>query len=486
MITLKEYLLYIAKKCMSSSKRINDLLTSEPELSFDVRNGTFSVINRDLTPYERADIRRTLMGKLRNIKPLVSVKIDDVQTGYYDQCLERYLYEKINCNKPNEETCWFKYAQNNKCIGWVHPNIHFDSEAKKNFLRKLGEQKSKFKNDQLVDYMEKDSNGYIFLRSQIIKNNDDKVLSTYNTIEKNGFNNILSSFTPIILGYSLVTGKYNVISGRHRIATLRYLRTQGKVNGSFKIKCHIVKYPYDNLVFTRPYKDKCNQCDWGGIFDPGSGSHQDFFVREGIAVIRGGNKQKGGRQKWDRISPIFKEAVLNKTVLDIGAYRGLFCLKALEYGAKKATAFEKSADLAEVVARIKERYMLNDLILIKGDFYDNSDYKLLKDAKYETVFLFGVIHHLLRLGIQKKALYSFDELFQRIAEIASYGVIVEFAMPKEESLNLPELSPYRNEFSQKPFETAMKKYFSNFRNLGVCNYRSGNRHGRFMYYGTRQ
>lgn len=486
MNTLKKHLKYLYKKSKSPSGQIEALLKADPDISFDKRSGTFTITNTELTSDQRADIRGTLMSTLRDIMPLASVRIDDVMTGYYDQCLERYLYERINRSKPNEETCWFKYAQNNKCIGWIDTSIPFDTKGEKTFLSKLREKKSSFINDNLVDLLERDPDGYIFSRSSRIYKDNDKVLSLCEDIGKNGFSNIESSFTPIILGYSTETGRYNVISGRHRIAALRYLRTQGKITGSLKIKCHLVRYAYDSLVVTRPYNGHCKQCKWGNIYDPGSGTHQDFFMREGIAVMRGRAKEKGGRQKWDIIEPVFREAVSGQKVLDIGAYRGLYCLKALEFGARQATALELSAPLANVIETIKAQYALDDLELIQGDFYDNDCYNALVTAKYDTVFLFGVIHHLLRLGIQHGILHSFDELFQRISKIANYGVIVEFAMPRESSLEQPEIRPYRDAFSQNAFEHALQKHFPKFKNLGRCKYKSGNRYGRFIYYGIKQ
>ncbi|HDL20807.1 MAG TPA: class I SAM-dependent methyltransferase [Nitrospirae bacterium] len=337
-----------------------------------------------------------------------------------------------------------------------------------------------------MDLLERDANGYVFLRSSVIYKDDDRTLSIYKSIVENGFSNIESSFSPIILGYSTETGRYNAISGRHRIAALRYLRAHGDISGSLKIKCHLVGYPYDSLVVSRPYKGHCMQCNWGNIYDPGSGTHQDFFMREGVAVMRGRAGKKGGRQKWDIIEPVFREAVSDKKVLDIGAYRGLYCLKALEFGARHATALELSASLASVIETIKKRYVLDDLELIQGDFYDNECYDALADAKYDTVFLFGVIHHLLRLGIQQEILHSFDELFERISRIANYGVIIEFAMPRESSLEQPGISSYRDAFSQNAFEQALQKHFPKYNNLGRCNYKSGNRFGRFMYYGIKQ
>ena len=183
------------------------------------------------------------------------------------------------------------------------------------------------------------------------------------------------------------------------------------------------------------------------------------------------------QMELERVAQLFK-ALGDSTRLQI--------VKALEYGAVKATALELSNPLANIIDTIKSKFVLDDLKLIQGDFYDNDYYPTLIENKYDTVLLFGVIHHLLRLGIQQGVLHSYDELFQRISRIANYGVIVEFGMPSESSLELPEISRYRDAFSQNAFEHAMQKHFPKYNNLGKCNYKSGNRFGRFMYYGIKQ
>lgn len=198
--------------------------------------------------------------------------------------------------------------------------------------------------------------------------------------------------------------------------------------------------------------------------------------------MRGRPNRKGGRQKWNRMRPVFGEMVSNKKVLDVGAHRGLFCYKALEFGAKKVTALEPNPELAQIIDKIRVSYAFEDLKVVQGDFYNSRDYESLVHGKYDTVLLFGVIHHLLRLGIQKGVLYSFEELFERISKLANYGAIVEFALPRESSLMLPELLPHRDAFSQEKFERALQSNFKYWRNLGRCNYKSGNKYWRFMYY----
>jgi 2-polyprenyl-3-methyl-5-hydroxy-6-metoxy-1,4-benzoquinol methylase len=274
------------------------------------------------------------------------------------------------------------------------------------------------------------------------------------------------------------------MTGRHRIAALRYLRSQGKMRNK-KIRCHIVDYPYESLIYTRPYTESCKNCNWGEIYDPGKGTHQDFFIREGIAMLRGHPRKKGGAQKWKLISPIFKKMVNKKSILDVGAHRGLYCIKALEYGSKEATALDPNEGHISTLTEIKDQYYLQDFSVIKGDFYEENDYKKLYKTKYDTVFFFGIIHHLLRIGIQKNILSSFDELLERISDITNYGVIIEFAMPRERDFLLTELRQYENNFTIKEFERSLKNYFPNYQNLGRCEYTSGNRFGRFMFCATK-
>ena len=65
--------------------------------------------------------------------------------------------------------------------------------------------------------------------------------------------------------------------------------------------------------------------------------------------MRGKPNKKGGRQKWDLMEPVFQDMVKGKRVLDVGAHRGLYCLKDLEYGAVSATALEPSKKITPVI-----------------------------------------------------------------------------------------------------------------------------------------
>ena len=260
---------YYLRRLKNASKEVKTLLSAEQYLSFDEHSRAFSITNEKLTIDELVGMRSNIKRGLTGIRPLTSIKIDDVKTWHYSKCMERYLYERHKLLKPNEETCWFKDAQNNKCIGWVDSDSTFGLNEKREFwynLRKRMKYPHRDATDKEVESLDKDSNGYIFERSNNIKKEDDKVLRLYRMIKENGFSNIESSLTPIILGYSQKTRFYNPMTGRHRIAVLCYMRSQGMI-GNIRVKCHIVKYPFETIVYTRPYTESCKRCVMGNGFD---------------------------------------------------------------------------------------------------------------------------------------------------------------------------------------------------------------------------
>jgi len=260
---------YYLRRFKNASKEVKTLLNAEQHLSFDERRRVFFITNEKLTIDELVDMRSNIKKGLIGIRPLTSIKIDDVKTWHYSKCMERYLYERHKLLKPNEETCWFKDAQNNKCIGWVDSDSTFGLNEKREFwynLRKRMKYPHRDATDKEVESLDKDSNGYIFNRSNNITKEDDKVLNLYRMIKEDGFSNMESSLVPIILGYSQKTRLYNPMTGRHRIAVLRYMRSQGMI-GNIRVKCHIVKYPFETIVYTRPYTESCKRCIMGEGFD---------------------------------------------------------------------------------------------------------------------------------------------------------------------------------------------------------------------------
>ncbi len=248
-------------------RMLKNFLEKEPNVIFDKENSVFFVYRKDLTWNEKIWARRSLVKSLKWIRPTTEIKLKDIITGYYDRCLEQYLFQRLQQNIPNEDTCWFRLAQNNKCIGWVDPHMSFDDSARKVFLSERKEYKAKWDIDSISPYLERREDGFVHVRSSHQHICDSKILALYRKIKQEGFDNKHSSLSAIILGYSTVTGRYNVISGRHRVAVLRYMLSQHEIDPSLKIKCHVIKYDFDSLVYTRPYQEICKQCNDSGIFD---------------------------------------------------------------------------------------------------------------------------------------------------------------------------------------------------------------------------
>ena len=231
---LKSYIRYKVKLIHNNSYQIEKFIQDEPNINYDLVSHRYSIKNPNLNWNERMSIRRNIMLSLRDIPPKSKIKIDNIFPGYYDQCLERYLFQKVNQNRPNDESCWFKFAQNNKCIGWSDPNINFDTDEKSQFIDTFQHFKKSNTNCSLEENIERDNRGFIFLKSNNYPEQDDKVFELYKNISKSKFSNYISTYPPIIVGHSLETNLHTILSGRHRIAVLRYLRSQNKISNKTK------------------------------------------------------------------------------------------------------------------------------------------------------------------------------------------------------------------------------------------------------------
>ena len=458
----------------ANQRAIQSLLENQVDLHFERDQNVFRLAD-GLSWGMRQSIRADLIATLRNIIPSHAIRLDEIFTGYYDQCLERYLFERVNRDMPNNETCWLRLAQTNKTVGFVDTD-HDPERALKTLLDNNPRLSSKD-----LGQLEIGQDGFVVYKDQTTSNDDDKVMEIYKSIRVFGFWNAISKISPIIIARSSRTLRCQIVSGRHRVAALRYLNSIGQVRGGQKIICHMVEMPYDSLVVTRPFYDTCKSCDWGGVIDAGKGTQQDFFIREGIAVFRGKDRQKGGLQKWKVLAPKFSSAVRGKRYLDVGAYRGLFAFKAIEYGAKLSIALEPSEPFVQFMEEAKNKYQLDQLIVRQGDFFDPTTFEELRNHEVHCVSCLGVIHHLLRIGISRCVLTTYDELIEQISLLAGESVFIEFALPLEDTLLLEHLKNYRSEFSQERFERAFSKHFADWTNLGRVRYRKG----RFLYYGRK-
>lgn len=411
-------------------------------------------LDGNISLYERAEKRRQLMSELRQSKPRDKVLVSGLNLDYYDKCLVKMLENIDKRGMSPEETCWHRYAQTNKCVG-VSANGNFDNFLEE--MKALG--KAYFNKEEL--FVE---DGFIYFR-----NTSNSVLATVQLVDhelqlyrqiKKKWKDGLSRKYPIILGHSGKTDKHHLISGRHRVACLVYLNSQRLLKSKNQFSCHYISYPYDKIVYTRPYYDICRKCRWGEHIEVGEGTHQHFTVCNGAMVIHSNE----AKDKWGLIQPIFDEVVKGKSVLDIGAYKGLYCLKAMEHGAKSATALESSPILSDSIKRLCYDVVEENINVIESDFYQ------CEIKPHDSVIALGVIHHLLRQGIQSNILTTYDELLGRISKMGN-NLIVEFAEPKEDTKQLPVFKPYRLEFTLEKFLSSLGKYYRQVKLLGKCSYR---------------
>ena len=255
------YLRYLYRVLFVQRKKLLAYVITEASLTFDDQKNIFRITRSDFDWDERVSFRSRIIKSLINIHPTTYIKLNELKTSYYENCLTQYIDQRLNEGLKNCETCWFKNAQNNKCIGWIDPTEPFTMDSKVAFMAKLIQRKPGFVNSDAWHRLTRDDDGFVYFLSTDVFYKDEKVLLLCNSIEKKGFSQLQSSFSPIIIGYSTTRKLHMVMAGRHRIAALKYLMTQGKVEGKLPIKCHMVHYPYESLVFTRPYNHKCRICD---------------------------------------------------------------------------------------------------------------------------------------------------------------------------------------------------------------------------------
>lgn len=455
---------------------IEETVNKYPFLRFDPKHNDLNFINDELGSSDLLEFRRQLIMDFKQVSPRRRVKISEIFLDYYDKCLLKYLENVHKRGMPLSETCWHKYAQRNKAI-WSIENQENPQIAIEKFMSKMQSLgKTGYSREQLLA-----ENGVLFFKNNGIENSGnsevvpERVLALYESISMRGWQDALSEQSPIIIGFSEMSKKYHMMAGRHRVACLQYLQSQGLLPLNFSIKCHLFRYPYEKLVPTRPYFQICKGCDWNQKMTIGEpNTHQQFLVDKGMVKPL----SKESQDKWGLIQPVFSELVKGKFVLDLGAYRGLYSLKALEFGAKSVTAVDIGQHFVESINNVSMHMGEERLQAFQGDFHLEETYTKLKCLQHDVMIVFGLIHHLLRLGIQKEILKTYDELIKRISNLVTTGVLIEFAEPRESSLILPEILPFQEAFKRERFVEALKNQFKSVNLLGKCKYRSN----RFMYY----
>jgi len=282
---------------------IESVIAGIPFLSFKRATGVFEVSEAISDPsWEQA---RMVLEAVRRLNlrpspqpPLHTIRVDQFTMGYFDRCLECYCYERLNLGKAHQETFWARFASRIFCLGRIDPRAEFDDRAKERFLENVGRERrdnvaamsayrAYRKNPAVRQALTRDAEGWLMFYfgdiplaplgrarrlgasvKRVIKRTlryqpDDRVLSVVRSIESRGWVQELAREGGV-LGYSRETGRYFAITGKHRIAALKYLHSQGKIDGATPVHYPVVTYPWGPWLRGRPHPDipLCERCEW--------------------------------------------------------------------------------------------------------------------------------------------------------------------------------------------------------------------------------
>jgi SAM-dependent methyltransferase len=144
-----------------------------------------------------------------------------------------------------------------------------------------------------------------------------------------------------------------------------------------------------------------------------------------------------GKDRTPSADAIFRQAPEGKNLLDVGCDYGYFCHEAVRRGAASATGLEMNPEnfaIAQTIAEIKG----GPVSIVHGSLEDTS-----LEGPFEWVLLLNVIHH---------AKDPFN-MMQRLAQLATERVVVEFPTPAETRfLKTSGLSRFRpRRYNDLPF-----------------------------------
>jgi len=245
------------------------------------------------------------------------VRLDRIRIGFPERCLQHCAYELLDLNVPEAETCWVRNGLASRCLGRLDPGRKLDQGLKRQLIDELGERDGRIAQTlfqafgdyrELADRLVVDDQGWILLRTLIprrrhgwakrrhelrkrvrrflgssVDRDVDRILEehglsrimgyrdirkTVQSIEQHGWDNEWSKRRGSgVLGFSRRTGVYHVLSGKHRIASLRYLLSRGKLDGATLVEYPVITYPWGSWAQWRPHPalEPCSRCGRDGI-----------------------------------------------------------------------------------------------------------------------------------------------------------------------------------------------------------------------------
>ena len=288
----------------TQERSIENVLDGIPFLSFNRTEGTFDVSDEVSDPsWGQIQLVLEAVRRLRlervPFPPLQPVRVDQLATGHFDRCLERYCHERIDLNIPHEQTCWVRLARKTYCVGKMDPAAEFDDRARTRFMDSLGRDRQQdvvamsiyraYRKDPRVRHaLRMDAEGWLMFHlgdvplrpldpvrrigavtkawiKKVLKYRDgDRVLKVVRSIEAHGWKGKPGERDGGVLGYSRATGCHFAIVGKHRIAALKYLYSRGKIDGSMLVHYPVITYAWGQWLRGRRYPGAslCEACEW--------------------------------------------------------------------------------------------------------------------------------------------------------------------------------------------------------------------------------
>ena len=221
--------------------------------------------------------------------PKSTLRLDEIDTGYRDRCLQSYCYDTLYLNKSGNDTCWENNAFITKSLGRSDDIELHENDNKMLLLEKLSKDPKNFvsqsilretkKNPYLLDSLIKDDDGFLHFKADIVYRR--KGIKSYlksvirrslkypkgKNISKIVKSISLLGWDPNLakipqsggLGFSKQLGKYQVIHGKHRLAALKYLNSIGKVPNSLIVNYPVISYDWGSWAQFRKYPGtECN------------------------------------------------------------------------------------------------------------------------------------------------------------------------------------------------------------------------------------
>lgn len=217
---------------------------------------------------------------------LHSLGTQEAEFGAWDEALTQYCNEVINDKLPHTHTFFSRCYENLRVIGKIQKNT-MNINRLTNYHDIIGKEFNLLSCKNIEEYIIQrnqrlliDTDGYIFaylksrpsyssllkihkkhsqnlIRKFISRNvfgRSNKVIRIASSIQKNGWQpeNMKNHHT-IMVARSLNTGKFSVLTGRHRLAAIRYLVNQGCVKVP-SVKCLMFEHTGTNFMWNSNLK----------------------------------------------------------------------------------------------------------------------------------------------------------------------------------------------------------------------------------------